>query len=363
MAPLDWGLGHATRCIPIIYGLIAAGFEVIIAADGATKILLKSEFSHVDFTVVKGYEMQYSRHVWGFKLSLLAQMPKVWRRIRMEQRWLGKIITEKKIDLVISDNRLGLYHPSVPCIYITHQLHIETGNRFTAWLAQKMHYHFINRFTQCWVPDVQQTPFLAGILSHPHRLPRTPVRYIGPISRFEPLQTSTQHNLLVLLSGPEPQRSIFEQIILQQLIEYSGTVLLVRGLPGNTEQLRAGSNVTIKAHLDAKALSQAVQQSAMVVCRSGYTTIMDLVKLKQKAILVPTPGQTEQEYLADYLQQQGIFYSTAQKNFSLQKALREAEGFQYKTISVQESLPETIASLHTLLLGQEVNTPGSGTRG
>lgn len=236
VAPLDWGLGHATRCIPIIYSLLAQNFEVIIAAEGASKNLLKTEFPDVVFTHLKGYNITYSSKGSLLPLRILLQFPGLLRSVFAEHLWLKKIIKAYNINLVISDNRLGLFHKKIPCIYITHQLQIKTGHLFTEWLAQKLHYFFINKYTNCWVPDNKDNNNLAGALSHPKKLPAAIVKYIGPLSRFEKKTTSKKYDLLVLISGPEPQRSIFETILLDQLKNFSGNTLLVRGLPGTKEQ-------------------------------------------------------------------------------------------------------------------------------
>lgn len=336
VAPLDWGLGHATRCIPIIYSLLAQNFEVIIAAEGAAKILLKTEFPDVVFTHLKGYNIRYSSKGSLLPLRLLMQFPGLMRSVFSEHLWLKKIIQEYNINLVISDNRLGLFHKKIPCIYITHQLQIKTGNRFTERLAQKIHYFFINKYNSCWVPDNKENNNLAGALSHPKKLPATIVKYIGPLSRFEKTATPKKYDLLVLISGPEPQRQIFETLLLDQLRTFSGKTLLVRGLPGNEATgsfFNSADNITIVNHLAAADLNIALLQSEMVICRSGYTSVMDLVKLQRKAILVPTPGQTEQEYLAAYLMQQQLFCSVTQKDFSLPLALKNAAAFPFKNFA------------------------------
>ena len=331
VAPLDWGLGHATRCIPIIYALLQQHVEVIIAADGAIKNLLKKEFPNVVFTQLKGYNIRYSSNGFWLPLRLLAQLPKFVWAVYTEHKWLKKIVLTHNIDTVISDNRLGLYHSKIYCIYITHQLKIKTGNRFATWLAQKTHYFFINKYRTCWVPDNESENFLAGELSHPKKLPVLPIKYLGPLSRFEKIIIEKKYDLLILLSGPEPQRTIFETILLKQLKIFTGSVLLVRGLPLYTNKTDwvFENNLTIVNHLTANELNKAIQQSALVISRSGYTTIMDLVKLEQKAILVATPGQTEQEYLAAYLKNKNIFFSASQKGFSLNEILQNAAFFSY----------------------------------
>jgi uncharacterized protein (TIGR00661 family) len=333
VAPLDWGLGHATRCIPIIYALNEQNFEVIIAARGAVKNLLEKEFKNVVFTQIKGYNIKYSTSKFWLPLKLLLQFPKLLWVVFKEHFWLDKTIAEYKIDALISDNRLGLYSSKVPCIYITHQLQIKTGNSFTELLAQKIHYYFINKYTACWVPDTAAENNLAGELSHPKKLPKIPVEYLGPLSRFEKTTDEKKYDLLILLSGPEPQRTIFEKLLLQELKSYTGKVAMVKGLPKNSVEEEFvyddENKITVANHLSATSLSKAIQQSEIVICRSGYTSIMDLIKLQQKAILVTTPGQTEQEYLAAYLMEKKIFLSIPQNNFSLAGALQKASGFTF----------------------------------
>ena len=317
VAPLDWGLGHATRCIPIIFKLKQQNCEVIVAAEGPGKFLLQTEFPQLAFIELRGYRIRYSRSKLLMNIKLLLQFPAVLYRIYAEQRWLKRVVEEYSIDAVISDNRMGLYHQEIPTAYITHQLQIKTGKHFTDRLVQKIHYWFINKFTECWVPDAAGKINLAGELSHPAIMPQTPVAYVGPLSRFEKKEAVFKYDLCVLLSGPEPQRTLFEKIVLKELDNLKGNIILIRGLPGETTVFENRNTAfEIKNHLAADELSAILQESKMVVCRSGYTTIMDLVKLGKKAILVPTPGQTEQEYLAGYLKQKELFHSIDQDKFS-----------------------------------------------
>lgn len=338
VCPLDWGLGHATRCIPIIRELISNNCEVIIAADKLTFSLLNKEFPDLSFLRIKGYEIKYSRTKGGLAMKLLGQMPKMVLRIRSENKWLKKVIKAHGIDAVISDNRLGLYSSEIPCVYITHQLAILTGTKWGDFFAKKVHGYFIKKYTACWIPDFEKNG-LAGKLSHPDKLPEN-ASYIGALSRFEMLPNLPNvYHLLVLISGPEPQRSIFEKLMVDSLIHFDKKVLIVRGLPSSTEELSIDNEkVLMKNHLDAHQLNIALQQSEMVISRSGYTTIMDLLKLKKKAILVPTPGQTEQEYLAHFLAEKGYFYSVSQQNFNLKEALRNASiaSFAQSEISCEE---------------------------
>jgi uncharacterized protein (TIGR00661 family) len=228
------------------------------------------------------------------------------------------MIKKYKIDAVISDNRFGFYANNIPSVYITHQLFIETGNSFTNKIATKIHAFFIKKYSQCWVPDFKENG-LAGKLSHPKKIPSN-VKYIGPLSRFKLLPSVQKiYDVLISLSGPEPQRTIFENIIFSELKDFRGRVLVVRGLPDEKISLQSpGESVEIVNHLSAKDFNKCLQQSKLVVCRSGYTTIMDLVKLKKDAVLVPTPGQKEQEYLANFLSEKKYFETVAQEQFSLE---------------------------------------------
>lgn len=336
ISPLDWGLGHATRCVPIIKALISLNCDVIIGAEKGTYTLLKKEFPGLKFVRMNGYEIKYSRKIEGFYLKMLAQLPRIITVIRQENRQLQKIIKEYDINAVISDNRFGLYTSLVPCVYITHQLHIKTGNFFTDKIASRVHRHFIRKYSLTWIPDFEKGG-LAGELSHPKKLPEKSV-YLGALSRFEPSESiQKKYDVLISLSGPEPQRTIFEERILSECSQIKGTVLLIRGLPGSPEPLHhSHKNLTAVNHLSASELNSALLQSNMIIARSGYTTIMDLVKLNKKAILVPTPGQTEQEYLADYLMAKKYFFSVTQRNLNLKDILEEAAGFDFLPIPQQE---------------------------
>jgi uncharacterized protein (TIGR00661 family) len=329
VAPLNWGLGHATRCIPIIKELIKQNCEVIIAADGTPYFLLKEEFPTTVFLRINGYNVQYSRNKKWLSSKLLLQVPKIIYSNWKENAWLKKTISEYRIDAVISDNRFGAHNKKIPSVYITHQLHIKTGNAFSERIAQKIHYHFIKKYSNCWVPDLEENG-LAGELSHQANIPSN-VLYIGPLSRFEKIKdVHIIYNLLISLSGPEPQRTIFEEMILNQLKTFEKKVLLVRGLPGDYKKLQSDKeSIEIANHLSTEELNMVFQQSEMILSRSGYSTIMDLVELGKNAILVPTPGQTEQEYLAHYLMEKKYFYSVQQDNFSLETAIAQASSFPF----------------------------------
>ncbi|MGN6249633.1 MAG: glycosyltransferase [Ginsengibacter sp.] len=328
VAPLDWGLGHSTRCIPIIKALIEDGCEVLIVTTKITFPLLRNEFPNTVFLLYKGYDIKYSRQKSFFSLKLILQIPKIITRVFEEHNWLKKTVQKYQIDAVISDNRFGMYHNKIPSVYITHQLLIKTGNHFTESIAQKLHYFFIKKYNHCFVPDFEING-LAGELSHPQKKPEN-VKYIGPLTRFSKIAGEKEiYDLMIILSGPEPQRTIFEKKIVDELRTVEGEIFLLRGLPSEKEKLPDLKNVIVRNHLPAKQLNELIVQSKFIICRSGYTSVMDLSALGKKAVLIPTPGQTEQEYLAKYLMEKGYFLSMNQKDFSIKKALQLAAGFDF----------------------------------
>jgi uncharacterized protein (TIGR00661 family) len=330
VTPLDWGLGHATRCIPIINELIYHNCDVVIAASGNGFFLLKKEFPKLEILPVVSFKIRYSRNKRWLAFALFLQFPLIIYHAFKENLWLRKNITKYKIDAVISDNRFGMYSKTIPSVYVTHQLLIKTGNIFFEKIAQKLHYFFIKKYNYCWVPDCKENG-LAGELSHPKNIPSN-ILYVGPLSRFGLLKdVENKYDILISISGPEPQRTVFEKLVLTQIKYCSKRILFVRGLPAESKNLETDNNsIKIVNYLSANELNIAFQQSQIIISRSGYTTIMDLIKLAKTAILVPTPGQTEQEYLSQYLMERRYFYSVEQDKFSLDDALRNVSIFQFQ---------------------------------
>lgn len=345
VAPLDWGLGHATRCIPLIQALLNDGHEVVLAAEGGQAMLLQQEFPKLKMIPLRGYRVRYSRSKLFFYLKLMTQLPQMYAAVRQEHRWLQQIVEAEKITCVVSDNRYGLYHAVIPSFLITHQLTIKAPFPWAERLLRLINYRFINHFTACWVPDMTVPPGIAGALSHPPQMPAVPVHYINLLSRFIKEPVPEKYDLCVLLSGPEPQRSLLEEKILSQLSGISARILLVRGRPADTALPPVPEQVTVVNHLNGKALGKAIQESGLVISRSGYTTVMELLSLEKKMILIPTPGQTEQEYLAACLSKTGLALEYKQSGFQLAGALKQAQAFAFKRGSIRLFNDEILCSL------------------
>lgn len=332
VAPLDWGLGHATRCIPLVRELLAQGAGVWLAGEGAQQRLLEAEFPGLPFLSLPGYRVTYAQTAGGLLWKMLGQIPRIQRMIRFENSWLKEKGEELQLDAVISDNRYGLYHERIPSVFITHQLQIKSpAGKWTERILQKRNYDHINRFQACWVPDSEGPDNLGGELSHPPRKPRVPLAYTGPLSRFTKRNAAApqKDRLLILLSGPEPQRSLLEEKVLRDIAHYNGHATIVRGLPGSPVMIPSTSMIRIYNHLPAAELQNEMEQAEFVLCRSGYSSVMDLAALQKKSILVPTPGQTEQQYLGNYLAQKGFAPCLLQKDFTVANAIRLAADFPY----------------------------------
>jgi uncharacterized protein (TIGR00661 family) len=329
VAPLDWGLGHATRCVPIIRDLLNNNCEVWLAGEGAQEKLLREEFSALPFLPLKGYRIRYSKK--GLSSTLLLQVPSILRSIKEENNWLKEQVEKHAFDAVISDNRYGLYHEKVFSVFITHQLRIKTPlGKLSEDILQKWNYKLISKFNESWIPDEEGENNLAGDLSHPVKLPSIPVKYIGALSRFKKLDIDkVKDHLLIILSGPEPQRTIFENKIVDEIINHPGSATIVRGLPGEKNILPSTNTIHFYNHLTAHDLNEEMMKAEFVISRSGYSTVMDIAALQKKIILIPTPGQTEQEYLADHLMKKHFAMCVAQKDFSLLKLIGEARRFDY----------------------------------
>lgn len=352
LSVLDWGLGHATRCIPIIKTLQKHSVKVTVACTPALKKIFEKELENINYYILPGYNIRYSRYKKLFAVSLLSKFPRLIKVVYKERKWVQKICREQKFDAIISDNRFGFYHKSIPSVYITHQLYIETGNIFLNKWAQKIHYHFINKFSECWVPDVKEKPGLAGALAHPIRLPKIPVHYLGIYSRFKKENVPKNIDYLFLLSGPEPQRTILENIILKQLPDMlPAAIVLVRGLPLGAEIINPQKNLKIYNHVAAADLSLLIQSAKQIICRSGYTSLLDLVSLGKGAHLIPTPGQTEQLYLAKHLAGKNGFSFNFQDNLSLSNIESEHKIAAETVIKPVSNIEEVISNF-ILRLGE-----------
>lgn len=309
-------MGHATRCIPIINALLKANYEPVLASDGDALLLLQKEFPLLKSVNLPSYNIRYPKNGKVLKLKLFLQLPAIISAVRKERKMVAQLIDKENIDGIISDNRFGVYSKKVPSVYVTHQLNVLSGK--TTFITSKIHQQFIKKFDECWIPDTEENPNFSGDLGH-LKNPDFKLKYLGILSRFHPKELETTYDLLLLLSGPEPQRTLLENILLLELKDFKGKILLVRGVLKSASEINAPSNFQIVNYLLANELEEAINQSNAVIARSGYSTVMDLAALGKKAFFIPTPGQFEQEYLAKRLQENSVAPYAKQEEFAAAK--------------------------------------------
>lgn len=321
VCPLNWGLGHATRDIPIIKRLMARGFRVVVASEATIIDLLLQEIPGLETDYFPGARITYSagnNQLW----VLLKQLPAAIAWLFREKKITRQLVNKYRPVAIISDNRYGVRHPKVKSILITHQLMLKMPKGLSA-LEKPFHRlvkKLVAKFDHCWIPDLPPPYSLAGDLVHRYPLPHN-ATLAGPLSRFMDAprwqQTSSQpetdgSELLILLSGPEPQRTILENLLREKVVEEKIKTIMVTGKPGSNPEPVQDSFLHIYSHVESRQLQALLKTTPAILCRSGYSTLMDLWFLNRQALLISTPGQTEQEYLAGYHHLKGHF-SLSQK--------------------------------------------------
>jgi len=328
-AILNWGLGHATRCIPIIDKLLKRGHQVVLASDGLALELLKREFANLPFVELPAYNIRYPQKGSMF-MAMLWQTPRLLKTIEQSHQFVTKIVEEYNVDCIISDNRYGCFCKDVHSIFLTHQVNIPLpkGFGFFKTMVDKQNFSYINQYSELWIPDVEGH-VVSGALSFKNERCVIKSRFVGLLSRMKWKAVERADFVLVVLSGPEPQRSIFEQKIMNQSKFYDGEVVLVRGSQANSKfNVPKPDNLTLIDLADSTALNDLLLKARYIICRSGYSSIMDLLALQRTAFIVPTPGQTEQELLAKRLSEQLLFVSCPQSLFNLNKATKALKNFE-----------------------------------
>ncbi len=334
IAPLNWGLGHATRCVPIINALIKNDFTPIIASDGSALQFLQKEFPDVKSLEVPSYNILYAKNV---KWSLLLQLPTILKAVKKEQKIIDDFIA-KNNDVVgiISDNRFGVWSDKVPSVYITHQLKVLSG--WSTFFTSKIHQHIIKKFDECWIPDDKKSTFSGGLSSVEN--PKINKKYIGVLSRFKYKNLPVKNNILIILSGIEPQRTLLENTLLYEFKQYKGNIILIRGVVENQQKIIQKNHIKIYNFMLSNELERVINESKIIVCRSGYSSIMDLAVLHKKVFFIPTKYQNEQEYLATYLSKKRVTPFCREEDFTLERLekLANYSGLQSKKTVINSNL-------------------------
>jgi len=309
IAPLNWGLGHATRCVQLVRQYLDAGHEVVLGGDGESLVWLRRYFPNLRVIELAPLELRYSKHN-SQVLAMLRALPQLLRFTWEDEARLNRLLTFEHFDLIISDNRFGLHSTQTRCVYLTHQLWIRLPKawRWLEPLTAALHKRIYEQFDEVWVPDYPNVNEnvnvnLSGVLGHPKKVSEK-VRYIGPLSRFtdSPIHRFTTYKTLAILSGLEPQRTMLEKQLTERLLKEGHPALIVQGKVKEPFTKICHGPLEIVPYLADDELLAAMMGAEKIICRSGYSTIMDLAHLGllQKAEFIPTPGQPEQEYLANY---------------------------------------------------------------
>jgi len=298
----------------LIKSLIFRGHTIITCGDQKSKIIYEKEFPNILHIIIDGYKPTYSKYneqEW----SIVKQIPKFINRIYKEQKDAERISEEQNIDIIISDNRFGFRSNKTINIFLTHQLKIK-GPKNLMKFVNRINERFIKKFDECWVPDFENS-LLSGDLS----TCKFKTTKIGPLSRFEDgytKKTKFKYKYLAIISGPEPQRSLFEKEITHAFKKIKDTCVIITGeIKKSKDKIK---NINIYPHLEIKKFIKIVVQSEFIICRSGYSSIMDLYFLQKKVMFIPTPGQTEQEYLAKLHKKKSNIYFQKQGEINLGKS-------------------------------------------
>ena len=333
VSALNWGIGHASRCVPLIHALIDAGAKVTLGSDGSAAAFLEKEIPEVPVLEMPGKEIRYGKK--GVSAALLPQLPNFFKQIKKDHQFVERLIAINPMDLIISDNRYGCYHKDIPSALITHQLNIQAPKIAKPLIDNTMR-SWCSNFSEVWIPDNKNG--LAGKLAVGKY--SLPVKYLGPLSRIKKVVVEEKIPLLILLSGPEPQRSILEEKIWMEIKDFAMRIVLVRGT-NKKHNYAERTNIKILDLINSQQLNPLLNAADRIICRSGYSSLMDLAQLEKSALLIPTPGQSEQEYLGKYYQKKN--WATVQKQGEINilrfLAEKEAPKLPIATMLIKKWLP------------------------
>ena len=328
VAPLDWGLGHAARSVPLIKVLCSKN-DVIIACGPSAYGFLQKELPDLEIIKIDDWRIRYPKHKINF-FTILGWIPVMLRNSIHEHRFVKRIIRSRGIDCIVSDNRYGLLYKGLECYIITHQVYpkMPRGFGFLENLGGWIFKRYLSKFNKVLIPDFEDGDNLTGSLAADRKLPPEKFVRIGILSRFNHSQAGTpafhQIPVLVLMSGQENQRTVLENMLIDALDGCGRNVLFVRGVGDSRAPLVDTDNIKFCNLLSGNELRDALMTAELIICRAGYSTLCDVVALKKRAVIIPTPGQTEQEYLAERLDGKFGFRSISQDDVDFAEKIAKA---------------------------------------
>jgi uncharacterized protein (TIGR00661 family) len=348
----SWGLGHATRSLPVIRKLIKEGNELTIISNGRTLELLKKELGNdIEYFDIPDYPMLISENSRQFMAKSVVYWPSFIARIESGLQQLKKILENRKCDRIISDGRYDIYDRKIPSFFMSHQIRIMNPLRIKMFEkgSETFNLFFFKRFAGVIVPDYKDND-LSGELSHNLRkIDENKLHYIGVLSDFDRRQTKKDIDYLISISGPEPQRTMLEEKLLSQINDLEGKIVVTLGKTESQDKFNK-KGVETYSFLSKEKREDFLNRSKLVISRSGYSTLMDLAVVGTKALMTPTPGQIEQEYLGQYHNKKGTFYSVYQDKINLKRDVEIAKkttGFK-RDCDVDKSVENIIQVVNTV---------------
>ena len=341
VAPLNWGLGHATRNLPLIKAFLERGDKVIIAAHDRAKMLLQSEVPKCEFVDFPEYPIRYPQSGFFVTRFMFIIFPQMLIAMYKEKKQLQKLHNKYQFDYIISDNRFRLYLKGVKSYLISHQLRYKLPRSVTKLesLPEYFTYSFFKNYDKILVPDSDDPNSLTGELSHKMRyLPDEKLHYSGILNDIQkPSKKQTKDiDYFIIISGPEPQRTKLERLIFKQVNSLPGKIFVALGMPEKNYKIHQG-NATFYTYLNREQMHDFLQRSKFIISRPGYTTVMEMIQFNLQGLFIPTPGQIEQEYLAKYYEEKKWCHCVSQYKFNLVRDVENAKSYQGFPKSLQSS--------------------------
>ncbi len=348
ISPLAWGLGHATRDIPIIKEMESHGHQITIATSKGALDLLKKECPNCEFINFEDYPVPYSSTRY-FLPKFFASIPLIMRALVEEHKKALHLVSSNKYDIIISDSRFGVYSDNIPSFFISHQLRLSAPDRLKPLeeVSQYINEYFFKNFKRIIVPSNHPgTDCLSGKLCQTTRKAvNAKVYYAGILSSAYKMDVSENLDFLIIISGPEPQRTKLEEIILSKARKLPGKKVVLLGRPGDNFEKKLDKNTTVKSYAGGEEKMAYMNRAKFIITRSGYTTMMDIAELDKKhGFFIPTPGQTEQEYLSEYYEKKKWFYSKSQYKLDFLKDVEKA--MDYKGFPLMKKTKDNVRRLY-----------------
>jgi len=351
-AVCSWGLGHAVRDLPLMRRIIKERHQLTVIGKGRSLQFLKKELkSNCSYREIADYSLAYSERNFSVA-KFVTRLPIYISEIVQEHSKIERLVKSHPCDRIISDSRFGVYERGIPSFFIFHQLRFIAPKRvkFFEMFTEGFNYLFKDNFDKFLIPDTKEDS-LSGDLSHNLLyFKQSKIEYLGPLGDLEKKDLFSDIDYFISLSGPEPQRSVLEKKIMDQISSLKGRIVVTLGKPEEEKTEYFSDNIQIFSCLNRKKQEEMMNRAKLIITRSGYTTLMELAFLGKKALFIPTPGQTEQIYLADYHMNKKNFYSVSQNKLNLVKDVEKAK--KYKGLSLDFSPKEAEDKFMRIVFGQ-----------